>query len=119
MPRLLAAVLAAALAGCSAHGSVRIGSGPLNGVPGSLVTSTSAGLSVHSTSTVGTLFLIGVLAAATYGESARAGGYRPSPFHLLDTSAPRAAPPLDAARRVNEQDCTRPIEDRSANLKCR
>jgi hypothetical protein len=26
---------------------------------------------------------------------------------------------LDPGRRVNEQDCTRPIEDPSANLKCR
>ncbi|HJS36826.1 MAG TPA: hypothetical protein VJ789_01705 [Burkholderiales bacterium] len=28
-------------------------------------------------------------------------------------------PPMDAARRVNEQDCTQPIVDASANLKCR
>jgi len=29
------------------------------------------------------------------------------------------APELAPVRRVNEQDCTRPIEDISANLKCR
>jgi hypothetical protein len=29
------------------------------------------------------------------------------------------APPMDEARKVNLQDCTRPIEDWSANLKCR
>jgi len=28
-------------------------------------------------------------------------------------------PPMDATRRVNEQDCTQPIVDGSANLKCR
>lgn len=28
-------------------------------------------------------------------------------------------PPLDPARRVLEQDCTKPIEDWSANLRCR
>jgi len=28
-------------------------------------------------------------------------------------------PPLDESRRVNEQDCTRPIEDGAANLRCR
>jgi len=28
-------------------------------------------------------------------------------------------PPLDAGRRVNEVDCTKPIKDSSANLKCR
>lgn len=31
----------------------------------------------------------------------------------------RGALELDPGRRVNEQDCTRPIEDPSANLKCR
>ena len=29
------------------------------------------------------------------------------------------APPMDESRTVNTQDCTRPIEDWSANLKCR
>jgi hypothetical protein len=29
------------------------------------------------------------------------------------------APKLDAARTVNEQDCTKPIQNWSANLKCR
>ena len=29
------------------------------------------------------------------------------------------APPLDEARRVNAQDCTRPIENPTANLRCR
>jgi hypothetical protein len=29
------------------------------------------------------------------------------------------APAMDPGRRVSEQDCTRPIEDTSANLKCR
>jgi len=31
----------------------------------------------------------------------------------------RAAGELDPGRRVNQQDCTRPIEDPSANLMCR
>ena len=30
-----------------------------------------------------------------------------------------STPPLDPNRRVLEQDCTKPIEDPSANLKCR
>jgi len=38
-----------------------------------------------------------------------------------ERQAPRSArePAPDPSRRVVEQDCTKPIEDRSANLKCR
>ena len=38
-----------------------------------------------------------------------------------ERQAPRSArvPELDTSRRVVEQDCTRPIEDRSANLRYR
>jgi hypothetical protein len=32
---------------------------------------------------------------------------------------PDAAAPLAPDRTISEQDCTRPIEDFSANLKCR
>jgi hypothetical protein len=28
-------------------------------------------------------------------------------------------PPMDASRKVNAQDCTKPIEDGAANLMCR
>ena len=30
-----------------------------------------------------------------------------------------AAPPMDPTRKVNEQDCSRPVDDTGANLKCR
>ena len=32
---------------------------------------------------------------------------------------PASAPELDASRRVNEQDCTKPIDESAGNLKCR
>ena len=32
---------------------------------------------------------------------------------------PRTAPPLDPARRVNEQDCTKPVELSAGNLRCK
>ena len=54
-------------------------------------------VNVYGFSTLGALFAIGVLS-----------GSRSLP-----------APELDPARRVVEQDCTKPIEDSSANLKCR
>jgi len=40
---------------------------------------------------------------------------------VIDGRDPMASstPPLDPARRVKAQDCSRPIEDPSANLKCR
>jgi len=110
-----------ALAGCSAHTSLRIGSGAASVAPGTSVTSTSAGISVQSGSTAGSLIGIGILAAAVYGSEGYhdAIRYRANPFLALDPPAPRSAPPLDESRRVNEQDCTRPIEDWSANLRCR
>jgi hypothetical protein len=118
--RIPALVVALLLAGCSAHMSVRIGSGATSIAPGTSVTSTSAGLRIQSTSTAGALLAIGVLAAAIYGSESTSGGIRTraNPFLALDRSA-RAAPPLDESRRVNEQDCARPIADASANLRCR
>ena len=41
-------------------------------------------------------------------------------MEINNPTRPRdALPPMDAARRVNEQDCTQPIVDGSANLKYR
>ena len=77
------------LAGCGGYSNVQVGSG---GIPTA---------SFQGTSTIGALFMIGVLAGASEGQT-------------------RASPPaLDADRKVNEQDCSKPIEDWSVNLKCR
>lgn len=61
---------------------------------------------VQGRSTFGTLLAIGLIIGVSYDG---------------DRGVPRLArvPELDPLRRVLEQDCTRPIEDRSANLKCR
>lgn len=32
---------------------------------------------------------------------------------------PRRAPPMDPKRRINEQDCTRPIDLTAGNLRCK
>jgi hypothetical protein len=52
------------------------------------------------------LFAIAVLSGASYHS---------------DREMPplQRAPEMDPARRVVEHDCTKPIEDGSANLKCR
>ncbi|MFY9313993.1 MAG: hypothetical protein WAO95_00365 [Burkholderiales bacterium] len=62
----------------------------------------SAGLSV---STSGGSFLGALFALGTIGSAA--GWF----YH--------GEPEMDPARRVVEQDCTRPIEDPAANLRCR
>ena len=78
------------IAGCS-HGG------------GTAISSSSAGLSVQASgSTAAALIGLGIAGAVIYRSEASG-----------------RAPELAPVRRVNEQDCTRPIEDISANLKCR
>lgn len=90
----LALGLALALAGCSTSAVQLSTGGPQPSVvaPGG--------------STLGALITIGVLSAFAY-ESQNNG------------IAPLAPPPLDPERRVLEQDCSKPIADWSANLRCR
>jgi hypothetical protein len=60
------------------------------------------------------LLAAGLLAAAWYGgDGVNYGAGGAYPFRGFWT------PPLDEARRVNAQNCTRPIEDSGANLRCR
>ena len=106
------------LAGCGGHSNVQLNSG---GAPASGV---SGGTSVHvqsGTSTFGTLLAIGILAGMSYGSDRtieHAGTrYAASPFSVVAPSA--RLPELDPARRVVEHDCTKPIVDWSANIKCK
>lgn len=95
MNRLLALVLASLLAGC-AHTSVGVNSsGTAAGSTASVGAQVSAGAS-------------GAVAVAVFAIAAVA---------IYGTTRP--APELDGSRRVNEQDCSKPIKDWSANLKCR
>jgi hypothetical protein len=57
---------------------------------------------VSGATTFSTLLAIGILGVASSGS---APSYR--------------TPEMDPSRRVVEHDCTKPIEDWSANLKCR
>jgi len=115
MIRTIAVAAAAFLAGC-AHTQTQLtigGTAPgTGGVTGSV--------NVRAGSASAALIAIGVLAGAAYAESREAGvRYRANPFLALDPDSPRSAPPMSEVRRVNEQDCTRPIEDAAANLRCR
>ena len=104
----------AALAGCSAQANVRIGTGATTVAPGTSVTTSSVGAQVRSTSAAGTLLAIGILAAAWYGSDSDRFGVRDRADAFRGP-----LPQLDEMRSVNEQDCTRPIENWSANLKCK
>ena len=92
-----AVALAVLLAGCSGQANVQAYS-----------SNASAGAAVNfpGRSTMSALFSAVFLGGVSY-ESER--------------GAPRSAqaPGLDPSRRVVEQDCTRPIEDWSGNLRCR
>ncbi len=102
---VIALASAAVLAGCASHAQVNAGGG---------------GLNVQTSTHRGALLAIGILAIAAGGASEQDGTrYRANPLLALEPAIPAAAPPMDARRKVNEQDCTRPIEDFSPNLKCR
>ena len=116
--RWLAAFVCALLAGCSSQANVRTGFSGGAGAPAGTVTAGSQfGAQIQSGSAAGTLLAVGILAAAWYG-----GDRERMPERYGFGAFPGGripVPPLDESRRVHEQDCTRPIEDGAANLRCR
>ena len=73
----------------------------------------------HTGVRVDTLFGLTVLTAAAFDYERDRMRYRENLFMPLGGTRPDAAPPLATDRKISEQDCTRPIEDFSANLRCR
>lgn len=118
--RIASLLLVILLAGCSANTNVRFGSGATTvPPPGTAVTSSSVGAHVQSGSAAAALIAIGILAAAWHGSESERYGVRDRLDPFAPVSRPALGLQLDESRRVNEQDCTRPIEDWSANLKCK
>ncbi len=117
MIRALAVSQVLLLAGCGGHSNVQLSSGgaPSGGFPG---TSVQVG---SGASTFGTLLAIGVMVGMSYASDRaleEAGGrdvVRP-PYATLPSAR---VPELDPSRRVVVHDCTRPIEDWTANIKCK
>jgi hypothetical protein len=105
--RFVTLVCAFLIAGCS-NTSVRFDSG--GGVT-STTTGFSAGYSGHGSPALWVLIGIGLI-AAEYGGSAAARERGLEPERAGERE-------LNAARQVNEVDCTKPIENWSANLKCK
>lgn len=99
---VLAAGLALACAGCGTTNVQITGSGVARPVPlpGSTYQGGSVELRYPGASTAAALITIGILGAATQAPV-------------------RGAPPMEEGRRVQERDCTQPLEDLSANLRCR
>lgn len=97
MMRGFAAALAVLLSGCGGNANVQATSS--NG-------SATGTVSIPGPTSFGTLLSIVFLAGVSY-ESER------GPSRTIQ------APEPDPTRRVAVQDCTRPIEDWSANLRCR
>lgn len=110
MKRLLVVLLVAVSAGCATQAHVNGGSG---------------GVNTTVSSSRGALIMLGLMAIAANAGSSSQGGvnYFPNPFTALepgfDMTSPHVPPPMDATRTVNEQDCSKPIENGSANLRCR
>jgi len=105
--RIFAVVIAMLAAGC-AHTSVQLNSGGGTTTP---TGSVSAGYSGHGSPAVWALIGIGLIAAEY-------GGSRAARERGLEPERPSERK-LDASRVVNEVDCTKPIENWSANLKCK
>lgn len=114
MRRFVSLVLVSLLVGC-AHTNVGLNS---SGTAAAGTSSVSGQISASGSGNAAIL-LFGLAAAAIYGSESSSGGttYRANPFDAMTSSKP--APELDGSRRVHEQDCSKPIRDWSANLKCR
>jgi len=95
-----------ALSACSANTQIASNTAAAIGSPAAGTTVVSGGISasISGGSAAAALGAVGVLGAMFYYDS--------EPLE-------RAPPPLLEGRRVNEHDCTTPLVDYSANLRCR
>ena len=123
MKRLIALLLCVQLAAC-AHSAATVSTST---AAATTVTagSTAVGAQVTAASSgAGAIALFALAAAMMMTASTESASgtttYNANPFAAIDGTSPSRRPPeLDASRRVHEQDCSKPIVDWSANLKCR
>jgi hypothetical protein len=98
--RLAALGAALALAGCGGHATLNAASGGLP-PPGTVASGGAVSVHYEGASAAGAVVAIGFLGAVLGGAD-------------IEREAA-----LDPGRSVNVQDCARPIENPTANLKCR
>lgn len=103
MKALILAVVVALAGGCS-HATLNASASTAGGaVPAAGTTVTGGSVSVHAHShALAALLFAGMFIAAA-----------------IDYPGNPPPPALDGGRRINEQDCTRPIDLSAGNLKCR
>lgn len=89
----VAAALAAALAGCANSAGSVVSDGGLHA-------SVTIGISSTTANVIGAVGILGLLAAG-------------------NNASPLRPAPMREDRTINEQDCTRPIANGTANLRCR
>ena len=117
MRNTLIPLLAASLAACATHSDVSVNSSIGAGMPapGSSVSGARLGVDVLGGSGIGAVIALTGIVWAIHGTRGDATASR----HVAPFAASGAAPLLDETRTVREHDCTRPLEDFSANLRCR
>jgi len=114
--RIALLIVAAALASGCGSSHTRIDTGPTAGtvpVTGTSVSGARVGVEYPSSSAAPGIVLLTALGLWLYSEASL-----DSPEGEAFTSG-RQAPALDPDRRIHEQDCSRPIEVPTANLRCR
>lgn len=111
MTRGIVVLFAMLAAGCGGNSYVQVSA---NTLPAGGVSSGGSVYAQSNGSAAGALFVIGMLASVLYADDSQPRGFG---FGYLGTRY--VSPPLDASRTVNEQDCSKPIENWSANLKCK
>lgn len=96
------------MGGCGSNSYVRYSStSSTAGLPGGTTGTVTGSTSSASAAAVGIFLLHWSLLNQRWDSEAGLYG-----------SSSLPAPPMDEARTVNTQDCTRPVADWSANLKC-
>jgi len=107
--RRIAVALALCAAGCSNNSYIIYGSGsPAVGAPTGTTAFVQGSTSSSSAAFAAVFLLHWAFLNERWDQSAGMYGSSTVP-----------APPMDETRSVNAQDCTQPIVDWSANLKCR
>lgn len=103
--------LALLASGCGGNSSVQYSS---NTLPAGGVSSGGAVYAQSGGSTAGAFLLVGFLGSVLWADD-----NQPQGWGIGRWVSRQPAPSLDASRTVNEQDCSKPVENWSANLKCR
>ena len=119
MSRALVSLLAcAALAGCNAsYGFAYRGGSAVVQPTTTVVQGGTVYYSSTSASAGAVALAVGFLGFALQSDSGAYYRVNANPFAAVTST--EWLPALDPERRVNEQDCTQPIEDWSANLRCK